>query len=165
MSDDLIGYAEMIDDAMRGVVRETLRRIGDYGLPGDHHCYISFRTNYPGVKIADYLMERYPEEMTIVLQHQFWNLYIDEELFKVTLSFNRNKEELVVPFDALTAFADPSVKFGLQFQHKDMEDSDQHSLDELLENASDDDGKEVRKAGVEAKVITLDAFRKKKDND
>lgn len=159
MSEDLIGYAEMIDDAMRGVVRETLRRVGEHGLPGDHHCYISFKTHFPGVDIAPYLQERYPDEMTIVLQHQFWNLRIEEDHFRITLSFNRNKEELIVPYDALTAFADPSIKFGLQFQHKDLGEGTQGSFDALLENASDDDGQEAKNST--AKVITLDAFRNK----
>lgn len=161
MSEDLIGYAELIDDAMRGVVRETLHRVAEHGLPGDHHCYISFKTHFPGVSIAPFLLERYPEEMTIVLQHQFWNLTIEDDYFSVMLSFNRNKEELIIPFDALTAFADPSIKFGLQFQHKDLGDSKQQNFDELLDNASDDDGKEAQKNGNGAKVITLDAFRNK----
>jgi hypothetical protein len=157
MTEDLMGYAEMIDTAMRGVVRETLKRVNEHGLPGDHHCYISFKTHFPGVDIAPYLKERYPDEMTIVLQHQFWNLRVQEDFFAITLSFNRTKEELIIPFDALSAFADPSLKFGLQFHHKDSEDSGQQSFEALLENASDDDAKEAR--STTAKVITLDAFR------
>lgn len=159
MTEDLIGYAEMIDDAMRGVVRETLRRIAEHGLPGEHHCYVSFKTSFPGVEIAPYLHERYPDEMTIVLQHQFWNLKVEEDFFNITLSFNRTREPLHIPFDALTAFADPSIKFGLQFQSKDSEDAAQQSFEALLENASDDDGQEAK--NTTAKVITMESFRKK----
>lgn len=162
MADDYIGYAEMIDAAMRGVVRETLHRVAAQGLRGDHHCYISFKTTFPGVSMAPSLMERYPEEMTIVLQHQFWNLTVEDEWFSVMLSFNGKREKITVPFDALTAFADPSIKFGLQFQHKDMPDTGQASLDDLLDNASDDDAKENKTTG--AKVIALDKFRNK-NND
>lgn len=160
MTDDLIGYAELIDSAMRGVVRDTLHIISEHGLPGDHHCYVSFKTHAAGVKIADFLMERYPEEMTIVLQHQFWNLRVEEDYFAITLSFNRNKEELIVPYNALTAFADPSIKFGLQFQLRDDDEMDQQSFEQLLENASDDDSMQEKKDST-AKVITLDSFRKK----
>ncbi len=157
LPEDKIGYAELIDNAMRGVVRDTLERVAENGLPGDHHCYISFKTHFPGVQMADYLRERYPEEMTIVLQHQFWDLTVSDDFFSVSLSFNRTRENLLVPYDALTAFADPSIKFGLQFQHKDLDDGDgrQHHFDQLL------DGDDA--AG--AKVIALDAFRNKQNND
>lgn len=163
MTEDQIGYAELIDNAMRGVVRDTLLRISDHGLPGEHHCYISFKTHYPGVGIADYLKERYPDEMTIVLQHQYWDLDVDEDGFSIVLSFNRTKEPLAIPYDALTAFADPSIKFGLQFQHKESEeyDDDQHSFGSLLDNLAEDDG---TIGGEGAKVIALDTFRNNKND-
>lgn len=118
MTHETIDYPGMIDSAMRGVVREALIHIDKFGLPGDHHFFISFQTNYPGVSISPQLKSRYPEEITIVIQHQFWDLKITDKQFSIMLSFNNIPEKLVVPFDALTAFADPSIKFGLQFHGK-----------------------------------------------
>jgi hypothetical protein len=115
---DTIDYPGLIDSAMRNVVREALIHVDKFGLPGDHHFFISFQTNYPGVSISPQLKSRYPEEITIVVQHQFWDLKIDKQKFSIMLSFNNIPEKLVVPFDALTAFADPSIKFGLQFHGK-----------------------------------------------
>ena len=118
MTHETIDYPGMIDSAMRGVVREALIHIDKFGLPGDHHFFISFQTTYPGVSISPQLKSRYPEEITIVVQHQFWDLKITDKQFSIMLSFNNIPEKLVVPFDALTAFADPSIKFGLQFHGK-----------------------------------------------
>lgn len=118
MTHDTIDYPGMIDSAMRGVVREALVHIDKFGLPGEHHFFISFQTTYPGVSISPQLKARYPEEITIVVQHQFWDLKITDKQFSIMLSFNNIPEKLVVPFDALTAFADPSIKFGLQFHGK-----------------------------------------------
>lgn len=111
-----IRYTELIDQAMRGVIRQVLRQVEAKGLPGDHHFYITFLTNFPGVSISDSLKARYQHEMTIVLQHQFWDFKVEEGRFLVTLSFGGVPEKLVIPFAALTAFADPSIKFGMQFQ-------------------------------------------------
>ncbi|VBB69666.1 hypothetical protein RIEGSTA812A_PEG_1139 [invertebrate metagenome] len=108
-------YEKIVEGALRRVVREVLAVTEQQGLPGVHHFYITFRTRYPGVVIARHLLERYPDEMTIVLQNQFWGLEVGEGGFAVTLSFNRLNERLQVPFAAITAFADPSAKFGLQF--------------------------------------------------
>lgn len=113
-----IDYPGMIDTAMRSVVREALNHVVKFGLPGEHHFFVSFLTNYPGVTISPQLKARYPEEITIVVQHQFWDLTVNERQFSIMLSFNNIPEKLVVPFDALTAFADPSIKFGLQFHGK-----------------------------------------------
>ena len=116
MSKDYIGYDGMVDDALRGVVRDALRKIAEIGLVGGHHLYITFRTAYPGVEVPGYLAERYPDELTVVMQHQFWALEVTEEQFSVMLSFNKQREAITVPFAALTRFADPGVKFGLQFE-------------------------------------------------
>ncbi len=113
---NLLRYDRMIEEALRGVVRRSLRIVANTGLPGSHHFYITFRTHADGVEIADYLQERYPQEMTIVLQYQFWALDVTDETFAVTLSFNDVHERLVIPFSAITAFADPAAKFALQFQ-------------------------------------------------
>src|ERR1700754_451169 len=116
---DRFHYDALVDDALRSVVRRVLRQVADKGLPGSHHFYISFRSTDPGVQLPDYLRAKYPEEMTIVLQHQYWDLIINDEFFEVTVSFNKQQERIKVPFGALSAFVDPSVRFGLQFDRKD----------------------------------------------
>ena len=129
MSVDLIRYDLLVQDALRAVVRRVLTDVARDGLPGDHHLYISFDTRAPGVRLSPRLKEKYPEEMTIVLQHQFWDLIVTETFFEVGLSFNGIPERLHVPFDTLKGFFDPSVKFGLQFEPT--------TVDEL--EAEDDD--------------------------
>jgi hypothetical protein len=115
MPEDLYAYDEMVENALRGVVREALTRAARHGLRGDHHFYVTFRTAVPGVAIPSYLLTKYPHEMTIVLQHQFWDLTVSEAGVSVTLSFQGRPERLSIPFAAVTGFADPSVQFGLQF--------------------------------------------------
>ena len=115
MSKDLIGYNTLVENGLRSVVREALRRVAEEGWPGTHHAYITFKTAAPGVEVPDFLHTRYPDELTIVLQHQFWGLEVEDDSFSVTLSFNKVGQRIVVPFAALTSYADPSVKFGLQF--------------------------------------------------
>ena len=116
---DRFHYDALVDDALRSVVRRVLTQVAETGLPGSHHFYISFRSNDPGVELPEYLRAKYPEEMTIVLQHQYWDLIIREDDFEVTVSFNKQQERIKVPFAALSAFVDPSVRFGLQFDRKD----------------------------------------------
>jgi hypothetical protein len=116
---DRFHYDALVDDALRSVVRRVLTQVAEKGLPGSHHFYISFRSTDPGVQLPDYLRAKYPEEMTIVLQHQYWDLIIGADTFEVTVSFNKQQERIKVPFAALSAFVDPSVRFGLQFDRKD----------------------------------------------
>ncbi len=116
---DRFHYDALVDDALRSVVRRVLTQVAEKGLPGSHHFYISFRSNDPGVSLPDYLRAKYPEEMTIVLQHQYWDLILGADFFEVTVSFNKQQERIRVPFAALSAFVDPSVRFGLQFDRKD----------------------------------------------
>src|SRR4051795_8288808 len=116
MPEDLMRYDLLAQDALRGVVRNALRKVERSGLPGDHHFYIAFNTHHPGVRVSERLRQRYPNEMTIVLQHQFWNLIVGEDEFGVELSFNDIPEKLVIPFAAVKGFLDPSVQFGLQFE-------------------------------------------------
>ena len=116
----MIDYESLAQDAMRGVVRTVLARTAKSGLPGDHHFYISFDTQAPGVVLSKRLREKYPEEMTIVLQHRFWDLTVSEERFEVKLTFDGIPERLVVPFSALKIFFDPSVRYGLQFEAPDL---------------------------------------------
>jgi hypothetical protein len=119
MADDLIRYDLLVQDALRGVVRKVLTDAAREGLSGEHHFYVSFRTEAPGVRMSQRLREKYPEDMTIVLQHQFWDLAVTEHTFEVGLSFSGVPERLLVPFDALTGFFDPSVQFGLKFDLSD----------------------------------------------
>ena len=119
MANDLIRYDLLVQDALKGVVRKVLGDAGRDGLSGDHHFYISFRTDAPGVRMSQRLRERYPEDITIVLQHQFWDLSVTEHAFEVGLSFSGVSERLLVPFDALTGFFDPSVQFGLKFGERE----------------------------------------------
>ncbi len=115
----MLRYDQMVESAMRGVVREALVRTAANGLPGAHHFYITFKTRSAGVGLAEHLAQKYPDEMTIVLEHQYWDLEVREDDFAVTLSFNNRPERIVIPFAAVAAFADPSVKFGLQFPAAD----------------------------------------------
>jgi len=116
MAKDLIRYDLLVQDALKGVVRKVLVDAGKDGLLGEHHFYISFRTDFPGVRLSQRLRDKYPQEMTIVLQHQFWDLGVTEHAFEVGLSFTGIPERLLIPFDALTGFFDPSVSFGLKFE-------------------------------------------------
>lgn len=115
MRQSRIDYGRLVEGALRGVVRDVLARVGREGMPSPHHFYVTFRTGAPGVVIPDFLRERYPQDMTIVLQHQYWDLEADEDGFSVTLSFNDQLHRLRIPFTALKVFADPGVEFGLQF--------------------------------------------------
>jgi uncharacterized protein len=182
MTDDLLRYDLMIESALRDVVRETLSTVAKNGLPGEHHFYITFLTHFPGVEIPDYLKKQYPEEMTIVLQYQFFGLKLSEDGFSVSLSFNNVKERLHIPLEAITTFADPSVNFALQFQTggeeiEDGEDAEAGNDDEIQPKGSDEKpakgkggkGKTAAKDGKDDKdkekkpgeVISLDMFRKK----
>jgi len=115
MPQDSFQYDQMIERALRGVVRDALSRVARDGLPGAHHFYIGFATREPGVSLPASLMAKFPDEMTIVIQHQFWDLQVDEDQFSITLSFQRQPERLVIPFAAIKSFADPSVNFALEF--------------------------------------------------
>jgi hypothetical protein len=163
MTDSLIRYDQMVDDALRSVVRRTLRQVRDTGLPGDHHLFISFATDHPGVVVPDYLRERYPQELTIVLQFQFWDLVIERDLFRVTLSFSDTPENLVVPFGAVTSFADPAAKFGLQFKPStDMLPEDDESAPAAFPSPADDAPIELSgTAKKPCEIVPLESFRRK----
>lgn len=162
-SDDTLRYDRMVETALRGVVRAAIEEVMEHGLAGDHHFYITFVTDYPGVKIPDYLRDRYPTEMTIVLQYQFSDLFIDKEKLGVTLSFNNIPEKLEVPLAAINIFADPSVNFALQFQPMGDELEGGSELD-FLDDGDDDpdgDGPKGGDGGGSGEVVSLDKFRKK----
>ncbi|MBX9741317.1 MAG: Stringent starvation protein B [Beijerinckiaceae bacterium] len=116
MANDLIRYDLLVQDALRGVVRKVLQEAAKEGLPGDHHFYITFRTTAPGVRLSSHMRAQYPDVMTIILQHQFWDLVVAEHNFEVGLSFKNIPERLLIPFEAVTEFYDPSVQFGLKFE-------------------------------------------------
>lgn len=165
-----IPYEDIVQNALRDVVRVVLKQIQREGLPGDHHLFITFLTNFPGVVVPDYLKERHPEEITIVLQYQFWDLLVSEKSFSVELSFNDVAETLVIPFGSIIGFVDPSVKFGLQFTPPDFVDAlpdvelapPKTKAAKAAPRSKLFDAKPTTEDSEDTKVITLDAFRKKK---
>lgn len=170
MADLVLKYDALVETALRQVVRDALK-IAENGLPSQHHFYISFRTRALGVQIADWLRSRYADEMTIVLQHQYWGLKVEESQFTVTLSFSNRPETLIVPFDAVTAFTDPFAKFGLQFEDRRTQGhNDAKPGSNLLLNtagdassplAAESDSHNPATAKEVGKIVTLDRFRKK----
>jgi uncharacterized protein len=131
MTQDLIRYDVLVQDALRGVVRKIIAEVIRTGLPGQHHFYISFDTQHPGVRMSTRLKQRYPDEMTVVLQHQFWDLSVTDTAFEVGLSFSGIPERLLIPFTAIKGFFDPSVQFGLQFEVvREGEEADLAELDD-----------------------------------
>jgi len=157
MTEDLMRYDLLTQNALRVVVRDALNIAASKGMPGEHHFYVSFKTEAPGVDISDRLKAQYPEEMTIVLQHQFWDLKVSDEGFSVGLSFDKTPERLVVPYSALTSFFDPSVQFGLQFTENGT------AAEEELAASPDSSPESIAPAASETspgEVVDLDAFRK-----
>lgn len=116
MDPEKIDYPAILQDALRDAVRRVLEQVAEHGLPGEHHLYIGFRTSFPGVEVPRFLRDQFPEEVTVILQHQFWGLDVTPEAFSVILAFGGSKQRILVPFAALTAFADPSANFGLRFE-------------------------------------------------
>ncbi|MFK7902016.1 MAG: SspB family protein [Nitratireductor sp.] len=137
MTEDLMRYDVLTQEALRSVIRKVLDEVATAGLPGDHHFFISFETNYPGVRLSNRMRERYPETMTIVIQHSFWDLSTTDTYFEIDLSFNEIRERLKVPFAAVQSFFDPSVKFGLQFEVPEDETADE-TAEESEDNNFDD---------------------------
>lgn len=154
-AESLIPYDEIVQEALRSVVRRVLGDIeAAGGLPGNHHFYIAFKTRAPGVDLPKHLHERYPDEMTIVIQHRYWDLQVGEDRFSIGLSFNQVPAKLTIPYSAVTGFVDPAVNFALQFQAPVVEDEPEPEPAPISpeEAASREDG---------SNVVTLDAFRKK----
>ncbi|MCT4332968.1 ClpXP protease specificity-enhancing factor SspB [Paracoccus sp. YLB-12] len=156
-----IDYGGMMHRAMQGLIARVLEGVARDGLPGDHHFFITFDTREDGVEMADWLRERYPEEMTIVIQSWFENLIIDDEGFGITLNFGNSPEPLRIPFDALRTFVDPSVEFGLRFETQDSDDDEEHEDAEYQlddDQGSDDSPDDIPPGGGE--VVQLDRWRK-----
>lgn len=169
MAKDYIGYKALTDAALRGVVRDALRRAEKQGLIGAHHFRLTFKTRFPGVEIPDFLLEQYPDEMMIILQHQFWGLKVKDDQFEVTLSFRKVPATLTIPFAALTAFVDPGVQFGLQFRGELDEAGEGENKPAVLPHAEAEQAVPAA-SGAEAaekqpappgEVVSLDSFRKK----
>lgn len=168
MPDDLMRYDLLAQNALKGVVREALRIAETQGLPGEHHFYIAFNTRAPGVELSEKIAGRYPREMTIVLQHQYWNLRVHEDRFEVELSFDNVPEHLVIPFDAVKGFLDPAVQFGLQFEAqaaarpREVEAPKAAPRPEPARPVAEAEPNAETPAQDEpAKVVSLDQFRKK----
>ena len=149
-----INYDKLIEKSLKNVVIEALKIAERQGLPGENHFYITFKTNHPQCKISDYLKSQYPQEMTIVLQHQFSNLTVASNFFSVDLSFGGIQQNLSIPFEAITYFADPYAKFGLSFASGEEIDST-HEISSISEE------NKKKKVSGSATVVSIDAFRKK----
>lgn len=162
VTDRTIDYGNLMHSAMRGLIQRVLVDVKKDGLPGNHHFFVTFDTMHPDVEIADWLSDRYPGEMTIVIQHWFADLDVTDEGFTITLNFGDNPETLYVPYDAIKTFVDPSVEFGLRFETQDDgennvalgEDAEEAPMEEMVEPDDEPD------APKEAEVVSLDQFRK-----
>jgi len=172
MAKDYIGYQALTDAALRSVVRDALKRVEKQGLIASHHFCITFKTQFPGVEVPDFLREQYPDEMMIILQHQYSGLRVREDFFQVTLSFKKVPAALTVPFAALTQFMDPGVQFGLQFQGTESSAGEKKpSATSALSSSKPAPlagpkavqvaPSEPEKPSAPAEVVSLDAFRKK----
>ncbi len=152
-----IDYGNLMHRAMRSLIQTVLTDVQQNGLPGEHHFFITFDTQHPDVEIAEWLADRYPGEMTVVMQHWYDNLSVTDDGFAITLNFGDAPEPLYIPYNAIKTFVDPSVEFGLRFETQDDEDQEEE-LDELPEEISlEEIVEEPRK---DAEVVSLDSFRK-----
>ena len=155
---DTLDYGSLMHRAMRGLIFNVLEQVRDHGLPGNHHFFITFDTTHPDVQLADWLKDRYPAEMTVVIQHWFDNLVVREDGFSITLNFGDQPEPIQIPFDAIQTFVDPSVEFGLRFENQDMDEiEDEADEVEPSTQATETSDEEPRQ---EAEVVSLDQFRR-----
>ena len=156
-----IDYGNLMHDAMRALIRKVLLDVAERGLPGNHHFFITFDTSHPDAELADWLSDRYPGEMTVVMQHWYDNLEVTEEGFSVTLNFGDAPEPLYIPYDAIRTFVDPSVEFGLRFEQQEGEEED---TDTPIATPASDRGEPklelAEEASKDAEIVSLDSFRK-----
>ena len=158
-----IDYGNLMHDAMRGLIRKVLLDVCDHGLPGEHHFFITFDTGHPDAELADWLFDRYPGEMTVVMQHWYDNLEVSEEGFSVTLNFGDAPEPLYIPYDAIKTFVDPSVEFGLRFETQSDEDEETapaHLPATAQTETPEPDAAPAKDAAKDADIVSLDSFRK-----
>ena len=153
-----IDYGNLMHRAMRGLIQEVMEGVRDNGLPGEHHFFVTFDTNHADAKLAVWLTERYPEEMTVVIQHWFDNLEVTDEGFGITLNFGDDPEDLYIPYDAIKTFVDPSVEFGLRFETQEDTDAEVTELAATLDEEVDQGEPETPE--TDAEVVSLDSFRK-----
>lgn len=162
---DLIGYDEIIENSMRSVIYETLKKVENSSIPGKHYFVVTFLTKFPGTSISKNLQEKYHDEMTIVIQFQFKNLKVSNDSFSIALSFNGEYETLTIPYKSITSFSDPSMNFTLKFSINYNEEEyldDDSELEEEENNKANNNNK--KNIDLTAKVISLDDFRKNKNN-
>ena len=152
-----INYGNLMHTAMRGLIKTVLAQVSEEGLPGSHHFFITFDTRHEGVELADWLRQRYPGDMTIVMQHWFENLIVDEDGFSITLNFGDTPEPLYIPYSAIKTFVDPSVEFGLRFESSNEDEDEELSEASDALEAEDQDTDEEQH---DADVVSLDSFRK-----
>lgn len=157
---DTLDYGSLMHRAMRGLIFNVLEQVRDHGLPGNHHFFITFDTTHPDVQLADWLKDRYPAEMTVVIQHWFDNLVVREDGFSITLNFGDQPEPLQIPFDAIQTFVDPSVEFGLRFENQDMDEIEEESEADETEPSADATETSNEEPRQEAEVVSLDQFRR-----
>ncbi len=172
----VIDYGSLMHNAMRSLIQQVLTDVSEHGLPGEHHFFITFDTQHPDAKLADWLRERYPSEMTVVMQHWFDDLEVNDDGFGVTLNFGEAPEQLYIPYDAIQTFVDPSVEFGLRFEASDEDEEEEdllHSVESSVESSIESSieseledvaeapmHEEAEPAPHEAEVVSLDQFRK-----
>ena len=155
-----IDYGNLMHEAMRGLIRRVLQDVSDKGLPGNHHFFITFDTSHPDAELADWLSDRYPDEMTVVMQHWYDGLDVGDDGFAITLNFGDAPEPLYIPYDAIRTFVDPSVEFGLRFEQQETEEEDV-AEDETTLDQTDEAELEVAEEPVkDAEIVSLDSFRK-----
>lgn len=157
---DTLDYGSLMHRAMRGLIFNVLEQVRDHGLPGNHHFFITFDTTHPDVQLADWLKDRYPAEMTVVIQHWFDNLEVREDGFSITLNFGDQPEPLQIPFDAIQTFVDPSVEFGLRFENQDMDEIEEESEADETEPSAEATETSDEEPRQEAEVVSLDQFRR-----
>jgi hypothetical protein len=156
-----IDYGNLMHDAMRGLIRKVLLDVADRGLPGEHHFFITFDTAHPDAELADWLSDRYPGEMTVVMQHWYDGLDVTEDGFSITLNFGDAPEPLYIPYDAIRTFVDPSVEFGLRFEHQESDEADKPAGDEADTDADADLPEATKETkSKDAEIVSLDSFRK-----
>ena len=153
---DTLDYGSLMHRAMRGLIFNVLEQVRDHGLPGNHHFFITFDTTHPDVQLADWLKDRYPAEMTVVIQHWFDNLVVREDGFSITLNFGDQPEPIHIPFDAIQTFVDPSVEFGLRFENQDMDEIEADETEPSVDTTDTSD----EESRQEAEVVSLDQFRR-----
>ncbi len=157
---DTLDYGSLMHRAMRGLIFNVLEQVRDHGLPGNHHFFITFDTTHPDVQLADWLKDRYPAEMTVVIQHWFDNLVVREDGFSITLNFGDQPEPIQIPFDAIQTFVDPSVEFGLRFENQDMDEIEEESEADETEPSAEATETSDEEPRQEAEVVSLDQFRR-----